>query len=103
MLFTIEPGFNQYDEARTEALYRAARRESPRPPGRVVGNVLQPFPAQRRRNTNYVFAEGAGRGTARQGAYKLVVQQDFFETMGIPLRMGRSFTAVTARRLRRSL
>ena len=93
VLFTIEPGFNQYDEARTETLYRELTANLRALPGVSSASFSGHSLLSGGWNTNYVSAEGAASGTTRQGAYTLVVHQDFFATMGIPLRTGRSFTA----------
>ena len=92
VLFTIEPGFNQYDEARTEALYRDLLTELRAVPGVSSATFSSHSLLGGNRNTNNVYAEGApGAATARNGAYILTVEPGFFDTMKIPLLAGRSF------------
>jgi predicted permease len=92
VLFSVEPGFNQYDEARTEALYRELTANLRALPGVSLATFSSHSLLSGAGNTNDLYAQGEESATAQHGAYRLVVQQDFFDTMRIPLRMGRSFT-----------
>jgi predicted permease len=92
-VFTLEPGFNRYDAAKTIALYKELTLNLRALPGvasvtlssQPLINVLGSF--------SETYADRAEPGTRPVRTTVLGVQEDFFETTGIAFRLGRDFTS----------
>ena len=93
VLFTIEPAFNQYDDAKTEALYNELTSNLGALPGVTSVSFSSSSLLGNAWSTSEVYTEVNGSPTPKQSAFTLVVHEDFFHTMEIPLRRGRTFNA----------
>jgi predicted permease len=93
VLFTIEPAFNQYDDTKTEALYNELTTNLSALPGVTSVSFSSSSLLGNAWSTSEVYAEVNGSPTPKQSAFTLVVHEDFFHTMEIPLRRGRTFNA----------
>jgi predicted permease len=92
-VFTLEPGFNRYDAPKTIALYKELTTNLRALPG-VSSVTLSSEPLINvLGNFSETFSDRAEPGTPPVRAKALGVQEDFFETTGIPLRIGRDFTS----------
>jgi predicted permease len=92
-VFSLEPGFNRYDEARTEALYKELTTNLRALPG-VSSVTFSDEPLLNvMGNFSEVYSDRAEPGTPPLQTRALSVQEDFFKTTGIPFRAGRDFTS----------
>ena len=97
LLFRINPQLNRYDEARQKALYKDLAERIGAVPG-VRGVALSNVALLSGSvNTTSIFIHGRayerGRRDYDNSINRLVVSPNFFETMEIPLLIGRGFTA----------
>jgi predicted permease len=89
VLFTIDPAFNQYDDKRTAALYSQLTTRLRALPG--VSSVSFSSHALLDGSGNQTFLYPEGHPERSRAVYSLVVEPNFFKTMGIPFRVGRTF------------
>ena len=92
VIFSLDPRFNQYDDARAETLYHDLVARLRTIPGVGSAAFSSHSILDGNRNTNFVYAEGAKAEIPAQNAFSMVVQENFFDTMGLPVHIGRSFT-----------
>ena len=95
MLFRLNPALNRYDDARAIALYdRLAERVRSVPGVRSVAFSNQALLSGSVNSTS-IFVEGRmyAQGQRGDSINRLVISPGFFETMEMPLRAGRGFSA----------
>jgi predicted permease len=95
VLFRVSPGLLRYDEARYRDLYDRMLREirvAPGVRGATLSNIMLLAGGV---NSTSVFVEGRAYTPGQKGSSvnRIVAGPDFFETIGIPLQTGRTFTA----------
>ena len=92
-LFRVNPGLNRYDETRANTLYRDLLDRLAVMPGVRVAGFSQPALLSGSINSTSIFIQGRTyTAESQDGIHRMVVSATFFETMGIPLLAGRSFT-----------
>ena len=96
LLFRVNPTANRYDEQRTAALFREIlQRVAPLPGVRGVA-MSSPALLSGSVNSTSIYVHGrvypAERDRLDNNINRLVISPNFFEVMGIPIVMGRSFT-----------
>jgi predicted permease len=94
VLFRVSPGLLRYDEARYRLLYDrllAELRTAPGVHGATVSNVM---PLSGSVNSSGVHIQGRAPTPGQRGdsMNRMVAGPDFFETIGLPLQTGRTFT-----------
>jgi predicted permease len=94
LLFEIEPPRTRYPAPKDIALYRQLEERLAAVPG-VTSVTLSDVPLIADNVSNSDFAPDGlpKKSQDESSAYTLAVGQDYFATMGIPLRAGRSFNA----------
>jgi predicted permease len=93
VLFRVSPGLNRYDDARTVALYRLMMERLSGVAGTrgVAMSNVQLLSASV--NSTTIVVQGRTYAPdQRQSINRLVVSPGFFETMEMPIRVGRGFT-----------
>jgi predicted permease len=94
VLFSVSPGLNGYDETRARALYDEMSTRIRSAPGvrRVALSHMGLLSGGM--NSTSIFVQGRTYQPGRQdnGIHRLVVSPGFFETMEMPLLLGRGFT-----------
>ena len=97
LLARINPQLNRYDEKRTNALYNDLLERIAAVPGVRAVALSNPALLSGSVNGTGIFVRGrvypAGRGDLNNDINRLVVSPNFFETMEIPILLGRGFTA----------
>ncbi|MGH9340957.1 MAG: ABC transporter permease [Acidobacteriota bacterium] len=89
-LFTLDPKFGQYDEARTNAVYEQLVQSLAGLPGvRSVSFSSSALLSGNTWNQSLAF-EGGGKADNPIG---LVIHPGFFRTLEVPLKLGREFTS----------
>ena len=89
VLFTIDPSFNQYDPGRAGRLYEELTQKLRAVPG--VASVSYSSHAMLDGNFNRTVLAAEGSLDRGHGADSLTVSPDFFKTLRIPFRRGRTF------------
>jgi predicted permease len=93
VVFRIVPMLNQYDDARTNALYAQVMERLRSVPGvRSVALSNHPLLAGSRNTTSIVIQGRANPSAPRESIHRLVISPSYFETMEISMRLGRPFT-----------
>ncbi|HEX5418902.1 MAG TPA: FtsX-like permease family protein, partial [Gammaproteobacteria bacterium] len=91
--FSVSPRLNGYDSARTLMLYQRIRQALSAQPGvSSVAAAAVPVISGSNFETN-MSVEGFDNGGEPSSANINMVDNSFFETLGIPLRAGRAFTS----------
>ena len=93
VVFRVIPSLNRYDDARTVALYQQAtdRLHSVAGVRSVALSNVQLLSASV--NSTSIFVQGRTYGgSQRDSINRLVISPGFFETMEMPMRLGRGFT-----------
>jgi hypothetical protein len=90
--FTLDPSINQYDQPRAAALFDAIATRLGAVPG-VSAVTFSSQPLLRGSwSTKDLFAQNATTDKPMASPYSIVVRDNFFETIGIRVTKGRSFT-----------
>jgi predicted permease len=95
LLFRVNPQLNRYDEKRMAALYRDMIERLGQVPGVRGAAMSQPALLSGSVNSTSIFVQGrvyALDNQQRDSIHRLVISTNFFEVMGIPVVLGRSFT-----------
>lgn len=94
VLFSVRPGLNEYDAARARALYDEMTTRIRSAPGVRSVALSHVGLLSGGRNSTSIFVQGRSYQPGRQdnGIHRLVVSPGFFETMEMPLLLGRRFT-----------
>jgi len=94
VVFGVSPALNQYDEARTVALYQQMIERLGTVAGiRSAALANVPLLAQSVNSTSIVVqGRTYAAGQPRDSINRLVVSPGFFDTMAMPMRVGRGFT-----------
>jgi predicted permease len=94
VLFRVSPQLNRYDEARTAQLYQDLM-DRLQTVGGVRGVTLsQPALLTGSVSSTSIFVQGRTYGLEnRDGINRVIVAPNFFDVMGIPVLVGRGFTA----------
>ena len=95
LLFRVNPQLNRYDEKRMAALYRDMIERLGQVPGVRGAAMSQPALLSGSVNSTSIFVQGrvyALDNQQRDSIHRLVISRNFFEVMGIPVVLGRSFT-----------
>ena len=93
LLVPINPALNRYDQPRILNLYGSMLEELSRVPGVRTATASQPALLSGGVNTTRIYIQGRARPDDRNGISRVVVAENFFEAMGIPLLAGRAFGA----------
>jgi len=93
LLVPINPALNRYDQPRILNLYGSMLEELSRVPGVRAATASQPALLSGGVNTTRIYLQGRARPDDRNGISRVVVAENFFEAMGIPLLAGRAFGA----------
>jgi predicted permease len=95
VMFRVNPGLNRYDDARLTPLYQQLTERLRSVPGvRHVAMSNVPLLSGSVNSTS-IFVEGRTYAPGQReghGIHRLVVSPEFFDTMEMPMRLGRSFT-----------
>jgi predicted permease len=96
LLFRVTPQLNRYDEKRMATLYRDMLERLGTVPGVRAAAMSQPALLSGSINSTSIFVQGRVYALTSEdrdnGINRLVISPNFFEVMGIPIVMGRSFT-----------
>jgi predicted permease len=96
LLFRVNPTLNRYDEKRMTALYRDLLERMKSVPGVRGAAMSQPALLSGSTNSTSIYVQGrmypAGRQTVGNSIHRMVISPNFFDVMGIPIIMGRSFS-----------
>ena len=92
LLVGINPLLNRYDQPRILNLYGSMLEELSHVPGVRAATSSQPPLLSGGVNTTRIHLQGRPQ-TDRNGISRVVVAENFFEAMGIPLLAGRAFSA----------
>ena len=97
LLFRINPQLNRYDEKRQLALYTQLLERISAVPGVRAVALSNPALLSGSVNSTSIFVQGrvyeAGRRDLDNSINRLVISTNFFETMEIPVVLGRGFNA----------
>jgi predicted permease len=97
LLFRINPQLNRYDEKRQIALYTQLLERISAVPGVRAVALSNPALLSGSVNSTSIYVQGrvyeAGRRDLDNSINRLVISTNFFETMEIPVVLGRAFTA----------
>lgn len=92
-LFRVNPALNRYDAARTNALYGRLLENIGAVPGIRAVAFSQPALLSGSTNTTSIYVHGRSyQQSTRDSIHRMVVSPNFFDTLGIPLQLGRGFT-----------
>jgi predicted permease len=96
LLFRINPQLNRYDETRQNSLYSQLLERIAAVPGVRAVALSNPALLSGSMNSTSIYIQGrayeAGRRDYDNGIHRLVTSGNFFETMEIPIVLGRGFT-----------
>jgi predicted permease len=93
LLFRISPQMNRYDEKRTLALYKDMFERLAAVPGVRAAALTNPALLSGNTNITSFFVRGRTYAQGQDdGIHRMVVSPSFFETMQIPIVLGRGFT-----------
>ena len=97
LLFRINPQLNRYDEKRQIALYTQLLERISAVPGVRAAALSNPALLSGGVNSTSIYVQGrvyeAGRRDLDNSINRLVISTNFFETMEIPMVLGRGFNA----------
>jgi predicted permease len=97
LLFRINPQLNRYDEKRQIALYTQMLERISAVPGVRAAALSNPALLSGSVNSTSIYVQGrvyeAGRRDLDNSINRLVISTNFFETMEIPIVLGRGFNA----------
>jgi predicted permease len=94
VLFRVSPGLLRYDEARYRELYDRMLRELRTAPGVRGATISNVMLLSGSTNSSSFHIQGAAYTPGQRGnsMNRIVAGPDFFETIGIPLQVGRTLT-----------
>jgi predicted permease len=95
VLFRVNPQLNGYNEERSSALYQQLLERLGSLPGVRAATLSNPALLSGSVNQSSIFVQGHTYDAGlqqRDSINRLVVAANFFEVMGIPLKLGRGFT-----------
>ncbi len=94
VMFNLNPGLLHYDEARYRPFYTRLLEELRTTPGVRAATLTNVMLISGSVNSTSVYMHGATYtpGQREPEVNRIVAGPDFFETIGIPLKMGRAFT-----------
>jgi predicted permease len=94
VMFNLNPGLLHYDEARYRPFYTRLLEELRTTPGVRAATLTNVMLISGSVNSTSVYMHGATYtpGQRAPEVNRIVAGPDFFETIGIPLKMGRAFT-----------